>query len=106
GAVGPDVPRRKEHLTAAPTRRPPAAIQPSDPGRSGCSKGGGMNRTMLVPLAGIAVGIALAGCGASGSSARPAAAQAAPAAAVTIQTFQFQPGELTVQAGTRVTWTN
>ncbi len=64
-----------------------------------------MTRTMLVPLAGIAVVIALAGCGTSGSSARPAA-QAAPAAAVTIQTFQFQPGELTVQVGTRVTWTN
>ena len=34
-------------------------------------------------------------------------AQASPeAAAVNIQLFQYQPGELTVRAGARVTWTN
>jgi len=65
-----------------------------------------MTRTTLVSLAGMVAAIALAGCGTSGAGARPVAAQAAPSAAVTIQTFQFQPGDLAVQAGTRVTWTN
>src|SRR4029453_18805749 len=65
-----------------------------------------MARTTLVWLTGMVVVVALAGCGASGPGGRPVSAQAAPAAAVTIQTFQFQPGELTVTAGTRVTWTN
>jgi plastocyanin len=65
-----------------------------------------MTRTTLVWLTGMVVVVALAGCGASGPGGRPVSAQAAPAAAVTIQTFQFQPGELTVTAGTRVTWTN
>jgi plastocyanin len=36
----------------------------------------------------------------------PATAQAARQVAVEIKTFQFQPGDLAVRAGTRVTWTN
>jgi plastocyanin len=62
-----------------------------------------MTRITLVLLTGVVV-TTLVGCG----SARPVApaAQAAPDAAVNIQTFQFQPGDLAVRAGTRVTWTN
>ncbi len=66
-----------------------------------------MTRVALVLLTG-ALAIAAAGCGATAQGTgpvQPAAAQTA-GAAVTVKTFQFQPGELTVRAGTRVTWTN
>ncbi len=63
-----------------------------------------MTRTTLVLLTGVVV-TALFGCGSAGP-VPPVAAQAAPDAAVNIQTFQFQPGDLTVRAGARVTWTN
>jgi plastocyanin len=63
-----------------------------------------MTRITLVLLTGVVV-MALVGCGSAGPGA-PAGAQAAPEAAVNIQTFQFQPGDLVVRAGTRVTWTN
>ena len=63
-----------------------------------------MTRITLVLLTGI-VAATLAGCGSAGPAV-PATAQAAPEAAVTVQTFQFQPGDLAVRAGTRVTWTN
>jgi plastocyanin len=39
------------------------------------------------------------------SSAAPATAPAG-AGAVTVKQFQFMPGELTIQVGTTVTWTN
>jgi plastocyanin len=40
---------------------------------------------------------------ASGESVGP---RSQPAAAVTIQLFQYQPGQLEIQAGTTVTWVN
>jgi plastocyanin len=68
-----------------------------------------MTRTTLVSFTGV-VALAVASCGSSAGGPRTMAqttAQAGPAAAaVNIQTFQFQPGDLTVRAGTRVTWTN
>lgn len=63
-----------------------------------------MTRITLVLLTGVVV-TTLVGCGSAGPVV-PAAAQAAPDASVNVQTFQFQPGDLAVRAGTRVTWTN
>ena len=65
-----------------------------------------MNRTgFLLVLAGLVATVA-AGCG----TARPGAGSPGGARGaetrVSIQTFQFQPGDLTVRAGTRVTWVN
>src|SRR5262245_25292350 len=65
-----------------------------------------MTRTMLVSLTGI-VALAAASCGSSSAEGPRVMAQASPeAAAVNVQLFQFQPNELTVRAGARVTWTN
>ncbi len=59
-----------------------------------------MNVTYLRPLILVAA-MALAACGA------PASAGPAPSAAqVQIGSFRFQPAELTVPAGTTVTWSN
>jgi plastocyanin len=65
-----------------------------------------MTRTTLVSFTGI-VALAVASCGSSATGGSRMTAQASPeAAAVNIQLFQFQPGDLTVRAGARVTWTN
>jgi plastocyanin len=75
--------------------------------------------TLVLATAGLA--LALTACG--GSSSTPAAATAAPSAApaseapaseapaaggngVSIKNFAFNPGSITVPAGTTVTWTN
>jgi len=63
-----------------------------------------MTRTTLVLLTGVVAATFLA-CGGTGQSGQ-VLAQASLEAPVAIQTFQFQPGDLTVRAGTRVTWTN
>jgi plastocyanin len=65
-----------------------------------------MTRTTLVSFTGI-VALAVTAFGSSSAEGPRMTAQASPeAAAVNIQLFQFQPGELTVRAGARVTWTN
>jgi plastocyanin len=65
-----------------------------------------MTRTTLVSFTGM-VALAVASWGSSSAEGPRMTAQASPeAAAVNIQLFQFQPGELTVRAGARVTWTN
>jgi plastocyanin len=64
-----------------------------------------MTRTALVVFTGM-VALAVASCGSSSAQGSRMTAQASPEAAVNVQLFQFQPGELTVRAGTRVTWTN
>lgn len=78
------------------------------------------HRLWRAALAGMAAAVLLAGCGGSDSgTAKPEAAAstspttapvpaANPAAkgAVTVKQFQFMPAELTVKAGTTVTWTN
>ena len=56
--------------------------------------------SLLLPLAALA---ALAACGSDGSEGT-ATAKASPG--VAISNFEFGPKVLTVQAGTRVTWTN
>ena len=49
----------------------------------------------------------LAACGGSDSrTTKPETATAAGNSAVTVKQFQFTPAELTVEAGTNVTWTN
>ena len=80
-------------------------------------------RLRRVAVAGVAAAVLLAGCGGSDSgTTKPETAAststsavangtvkaAAPAAnsAVTVKQFQFMPAELTVKAGTSVTWTN
>jgi len=67
-------------------------------------------RNVLGPAALAGIVLALAACGRSDEQTRTAgpaggAAQGA-GAAVTIQTFQFQPSPVEVKAGTRVTWNN
>jgi plastocyanin len=74
-------------------------------------------------VAGLAVGVLMAGCGRSDSgtttpvtaaSASPTtianatvpAANTAASSAVTVKQFQFMPAELIVKSGTTVTWTN
>jgi plastocyanin len=64
-----------------------------------------MTRTALVAFTGM-LALAVASCGSSSAQGSRMTAQASPEAAVTVQLFQFQPGELTARAGTRVTWTN
>jgi len=73
--------------------------------------------------AGLTAGVLLAGCGGSDSgttkpetaastapttiaNATVTAAKTAGNGAVTVKQFQFMPAELTVKAGTTVTWTN
>lgn len=63
-------------------------------------------RTLLAAgVAGGAWSLALAARGVRAADATPGA-QAAGTAQVTIDNFTFSPAELTVAAGTRVTWTN
>jgi plastocyanin len=65
-----------------------------------------MNRTgMFLVLAGLVATVA-AGCSTAGPSAGSPGGSGGAEARVSIQTFQFQPGDLTVRAGTRVTWVN
>jgi len=75
----------------------------------------------VVAVGAVAVAL-LGGCGASDSGSKPeAAASTSPTtvanatvtaanpagdSAVTVKQFQFMPSELTVKAGTNVTWTN
>ena len=76
-----------------------------------------------VAVAGVTAAVLLAGCGGSDSgttkpevaastspntvgNATVAAARPAGNSAVTVKQFQFMPAELTVKAGTNVTWTN
>jgi plastocyanin len=75
-----------------------------------------------VVVAGIATAVLLGGCGGSDSasvksetastspttapSTSPTTSTPTSAAAVTVKQFQFMPAELTVKAGTTVTWTN
>ena len=65
-----------------------------------------MTRPKILVLACTAA-VLLAGWGGSASSSRSdSEGTGGKGAAVTIQTFQFQPVPLAVKAGTRVTWTN
>ena len=77
-----------------------------------------------VAVGGAVAAVLVAGCGGSGSGttkpeaaastssttvangATVTAAKPAAASAVTVKQFQFMPAELTVKAGTNVTWTN
>lgn len=63
-----------------------------------------MRHVGRVAFAGVAAAAVLAGCGASDTTAQ--AASPGRSSAVTVKQFQFMPAELTVQAGTNVTWTN
>jgi plastocyanin len=51
-------------------------------------------------------GLVLAACGGSGDDLADAPPRARDRAVVAVRTFQFRPGDLRVDAGTRVTWTN
>lgn len=53
-------------------------------------------------VAGMAAAVLLAGCGGSDSGTT----KPETAASMTVKQFQFMPAELTVKAGTTVTWTN
>jgi plastocyanin len=81
------------------------------------------NRLGRAAVAGMAAAVLLAGCGGSDSgttkpeaavstspttiaNATVTAANTAGKSAVTVKQFQFMPAELTVKAGTTVTWTN
>jgi plastocyanin len=68
-------------------------------------------RALLAVATGTLAAAALTACGgASHTATKAAAASPAPApvatSAVTIDNFAFQPGAITVKAGTTVTWTN
>ncbi|MGH8991247.1 MAG: cupredoxin domain-containing protein [Acidimicrobiia bacterium] len=83
-----------------------------------------IRRLAHIVLAGVAATVLLSACGGSDSNdsqsasaaaattastsptTAPAATAQAAAGAVTVKQFQFMPNELTVKAGTRVTWTN
>ena len=69
----------------------------------------GSARLRRVAVAGAAAAVLLAGCGGSDSgTTKPetAVSNAAGNSAVTVKQFQFMPAELTVKAGTNVTWIN
>lgn len=64
--------------------------------------------TPLRVLAALLLVLTLAGCGSGGSSAASTDSgdQTAGSTTVTIDDMQFDPGEVSVAAGTEVTWTN
>jgi plastocyanin len=65
-------------------------------------------RIVFTLLMVLALAIAIAGCTSYGSAPQgtPAASPASGPGAITIKSFAFSPGEITVKQGTTVTWTN
>ena len=67
------------------------------------------NTTTLRVLAALALTLSLAGCGGSGedsAASSEAGGSSAESAAVTIADLAYSPAEISVAAGSEVTWTN